>query len=188
MLGTIRRLAVPLILGALALGGAACSRLTGSGDDSQPVATPALTAPPAPTAAATATTLTPGVYTVNKPVETSPGAVLTKVTVAADTTTLDFTFTNHGKGTGLLTVAKAGSREALFLEQPGGHKTVFKSATGIAVQPAQTRVAPGASVQFTVVFGALDPSSRKFSLYEGEDAKKSMPGETTYWVLHDVEL
>lgn len=189
-LRTTCRLAVPLAIGALALGGAGCSRRTGSGDDSQPVATPAPTAPPAPTATATATatTLTPGVYPVNKPIETDPDSVLTKVTVAADATTLDFTFTNQGKGPVLLTVAKPGSREAMFLEQAGGGKAVFLSATGIATQPAQTKVAAGASLQFTAVFGPLDPGSRKFSLYEGEDAKKAMPGQTTYWVLHDVEL
>jgi hypothetical protein len=184
------QIALYAMLGALALGGAGCSRFKGSGDDDKPAAkpSPVVTATPAVTATATATTLAPGVYTVNKPLETDEDAVITTVTIEADTTKLEITFTNRGKAASQLMVAKPGSKEALFLEQPDGKKISLRSSSGIAVQPAQTTVAPGGTAKLSAVFGPLDPGVRKFSLFEGEAAKTSMPGETTYWIVHDVEI
>ena len=85
-------------------------------------------------------------------------------------------------------MAKPGGREAMFIEQPDGKKIALVSSTGIAVQPAASNVPPGGTLEFSLVFGPLDPGVRKFNVYEGEDAKRLMPGETTYWVIHDLEI
>jgi hypothetical protein len=191
-LQTILRLTLPLSLGALVLGGAGCSRFTGSGDDSQPTASPAPPARSAPaataTATATATVLAPGVYTVNKQLETDPSGMLTTVTIEEDATKLELSFKNDQAQAGLFSLAKPGSRDAMFLEQPDGKKIALRSSSGVALLPAKTTVPPGGSLKFTAVFGPLDPGVRKFSLFEGESAKTAMPGDTTYWVLHDIEI
>lgn len=186
-LRTILRSSLLLSIGALALGGAGCSRLTGSGDGGQPSARPATSAP-AVTATATSTIVAPGVYTVNKPLESDPESMVTTVTIEADTTKLTFSFKNDKKNASVLTLAKPGSREALFLEQPDGKRVSLRSSSGIAQQPAATTVPPGGTLEFTATFGPLDPGVRKFSMYEGDAAKTAMPGDTTYWVIHDIEI
>lgn len=183
-----RALVLLLTAGALAASGAACSRFTGSGDDDAPPQRPA--APPSASAAAApaSTVLAPGTYTVNKAVDTSPGVVVTKVTVDASVTKLDFKFTNQDTRETFVTISKPGTKDAMFLEQPDGRKISLLRSSGIAVLPAKTKVSPGQAIEFTLEFGPLDAGVRKFNVYEGEGAKTQMPGDTNYWVIHDLEV
>jgi hypothetical protein len=170
-----------LTLGALALGG--CKRPGGSGDDA-PHAPPPVTTPAAPAAP----TLALGEHTVNVEAEDSPGLVLYRVTVEETSTKLDFTFTNKGKRSTTVTVSPPGDKYAMFLEWGPGKKARLQSATGIGVKPKDNQVPAGQSLSFSLVFGPLDPGVRTFDMYEGEDAKKVMPGQSTYWVIRNIDL
>ncbi len=170
-----------LALGAITITG--CSRFKGSGDDVKP-APPAVTTPAAPAAP----TLALGEHTVNVQCEDSPGLVLYRVTVEETSTKLDFTFTNNGKRATRVTVSPPGDKYAMFLEWEPGKKARFQSATGISVKPKESQVPAGQSLSFSLVFGPLEPGVRTFDMYEGEDAKKVMPGQSTYWVMRKIEL
>ena len=120
--------------------------------------------------------------------DSSPGLVLYRVAVDETSTTLHFTFTNKGQRSTNVTVAPPGDKHAMFLEWGPEKKAKFQSATGIAISPKQTTIPAGQSLSFSLVFGPLDVGVTTFDMYEGEDAKKVMPGAQTYWVVRNIPL
>lgn len=129
-----------------------------------------------------------GEHTVNVESESSPGLLLYRVTVDETSTKLDFTFTNKGARATNVTVAPTGDKHAMFLEWGPEKKARFQSATGIAISPKQTTIPAGQSLSFSLTFGPLDVGVTTFDMYEGEDAKKVMPGAQTYWVMREIRL
>lgn len=170
-------------LSALVVALAGCSTKGGSGDV-KPMPAAVMTAPPTP--------LTPqlpiGEHTVHVEADSGSGLVLYRVTVDETSTKLDFTFTNHGQRATNVTVAPPGDKHAMFLEWGPDKKARFQSATGIATTPKQTTIPAGQSLSFSLVFGPLDVGVTTFDMYEGEDAKKVMPGAQTYWVVRNIPL
>lgn len=180
--GSLRPLPSLAALAALALALAGCPRSKASGDDAPPP--PPVTTPAAPAAP----TLALGEHAVNVQADDSPGLLLYRVTVDETSTKLDFTFTNSGKRSTSVTVAPPGDKYAMFLEWAPGKKARFKSATGIGIKPKENTIPAGQSLSFSLVFEPLEPGVRAFDMYEGEDAKKVMPGQATYWVIRKIEL
>ncbi len=179
-----RSFAALAALAALALALTGCPRSKASGDDGSPVPPPPVTTPAAPAAP----TLALGEHAVNVQSDDSPGLLLYRVTVDETSTKLDFTFTNSGKRATSVTVAPPGDKYAMFLEWAPGKKARFRSAIGIGVKPRDNKIPAGQSLSFSLVFEPLEPGVRTFDMYEGEDAKKVMPGQATYWVMRKIEL
>jgi len=176
------RQALFLSLFAVALTG--CPRSKASGEEGKPggVAPPTTIAPPA------APTVAVGTYTMHMEAQDDPNLILERVTVDQASTKLDFTFTNKGKNATNITIAQPGDKYTLFLEWAPGKKAFLVRSTGIAMKPANNKVGSGQSVSFSLIFDALEPGVRKFDMYEGEDAKKTMPGQSTYWIVRNIEL
>ena len=174
-----------LALAAAVTALAGCPRAKGSGDEGKPGGV----APPATTVAAQATpTIAVGTYSMSVEAQDDPNLILDRVTVDAASTKLDFTFTNKGKNATIITIAQPGDKYTLFLEWAPGKKAMLQRSTGIAMKPANNKVGSGQSVSFSLIFEPLEPGVRKFDMYEGEDAKKTMPGQSTYWIVRNIEL
>ncbi|MFO0586994.1 MAG: hypothetical protein U0441_05635 [Polyangiaceae bacterium] len=162
---------------------AGCSS-KGSGHETKPMPPALMTTPPTP--------LTPqlpiGEHMVHVEADSGSGLVLYRVTVDETSTKLDFTFTNNTPRATNVTVAPPNDKHAMFLEWGSGQKAPFQRATGIDITPKQTAIPAGQSLSFSLVFGPLDVGVKTFDMYEGEDAKKVMPGQQTYWVVRNITL
>lgn len=171
-----------LVFACAALAG--CPRSKDSGE-----AGPSATAAPPPTVTVPAApAIAVGTYAMTKEAQNDPFLILERVVVDERSTKLDFTFTNHGKSSLQLTISPPGDKSALFLEWAPGKKAGLQRASGIGMAPARNDVAAGQTVRFSLVFDALEPGVRAFDMYEGEEAKRAMPGEQTYWVVRAIEL
>ena len=130
------------------------------------------------------------VYEMEKPSDTSPETVITKVIVSDDETIIYMRHTNkhpyYSFPVGLL---PPGHESAFFIRDAKSRKKFeLLESHGIGIWPAPTHVSPGESLQFVVVFEAIDKDMKRFHLIEGNDYQANDGQETESWHFLNVEL
>lgn len=174
---------------ALAVGLSGCCKKPTESSSSGDI--PTTTAQPTTTTTATAAPtaqLTTRTFEMDKPGDLTESYIrIKKVTLSPGSTTLNLTITNPNKRAMSVSTAPPGQITTFYI-QSQNHDKRFNliRSEGLAISPSRQTLKPGMSIDFVLVFAALDPDMTVFDLYEGD--KKSQKGGTTYWNFSDVTL
>lgn len=113
-----------------------------------------------------------------------PQLKITKVVRTSTETRVHIRFQNNRGQKNEISTAPPGKPESFFIEAADQTRRMeLKYSSGIAVSPGKNTIQPGGSLDFVVVFPAIDDTWSPVDIHEGEVFKKG----TTFWQFENVK-